>query len=574
MASETGERSRQTDLVRSLRAFAWEERVPLLVFAVFLVGGVAWLIHPWYPIEDLAITELSVRHVRDHPPLSGAYSSLPFRHPGPLLFLSLWGPYEAFGERSSALLAATIWFNGATLALILSLARRLAGPWLPPVLVGVVLVWVRALDRPLLLEPWNPYMGALPIIALVLLVWALLDQRRWALPAAAGVATWLVQAHIQFAPTVAVLALVGVAGLVVGQLRAHGRAGLKPLLAPFAVSDGLALLLWSPVIYDLLANGSDSNVAALIRHYRGPQPPTVQRSDAVNIIRSQLSLQPTWAGGPRPFAYYLNVATVLTPWAAPIWLVAFALACVRRAWREVSGMAVAFLGFATAAFALTRVTGNTFGRWYLIAVEAMSLTTAAFVLVSLAATVRWAWSLWRARGADKPAAEAADSGSDGAPAASGRRHRATQLVAAGLTLAAAVGIVGSLRHSPPDLRAGDAAMDLIDDVEAAVPEGSPVFVQGGYEFGAWIHASLVLQLDRAGYETYAASLTDDKFPRPMEDDPPADAVQLVVAVDPPSTDWGPAIEVVAQTTFSISETEDPIDVYVLKRIPPAPSPGP
>ena len=68
--------------MRRLQARLTADVVALGALAVFVVAGIAWLVHPWRPVEDLAITELIVRRVPTAFPLDGAYSSLPFRHPG------------------------------------------------------------------------------------------------------------------------------------------------------------------------------------------------------------------------------------------------------------------------------------------------------------------------------------------------------------------------------------------------------------------------------------------------------------------------------------------------------------
>ena len=64
--------------------------------------------------------------------------------------------------------------------------------------IGIA-IWSMSVDRPLLLQPWNPYVGALPTIAVVLLAWAMVERRTWALPVAVALGSWTIQAHIQYA---------------------------------------------------------------------------------------------------------------------------------------------------------------------------------------------------------------------------------------------------------------------------------------------------------------------------------------------------------------------------------------
>jgi hypothetical protein len=217
-------------------------------------------------------------------------------------------------------------------------------------------------------------------------------------------------------------------------------------------------------------------------------------------------------------------------------------------------MVIALIGLASACFALTRISGPTFGRWYLIAVEAMSITVSALAVVSLLATVRWLI----ARRAEQP--EQSELGDGREP-----KHRLADGAAAVVTLGFVIATAFSFHHLAGDQRSAGLAERMLPAVEAAIPEGKPVYLEGTYEFGNWIHGALVLQLDRAGYEVYAQSPIADKYPRPLNDPPPADAVRLVVVTDPLSTDWAPGVSVVTERRIPATRGDDkPHHVYVLE----------
>ena len=533
-----------------LRRRARADIVPLLAFGVFFVAGLVWLLHPWHPVEDLAVTELMVRDVGAHPPLFGAYSSLPFHHPGPLLFLYLWVPYELFGEHSSALLAATIWFNGAVLAVVLGLARRLGGRTLPVLVAGGVLLWARAGGLPRFLQPWNPYVGALPMVALVFLAWALAERRAWALPVAVAVASWAVQAHIQFGPTAAVLGLGGATALVVRTGRADGWPSLRRLVRPMVVAAGVGVVLWLPAIADLVVHGRASNPAAIVRYYRGPQPAGVDRADIVSVLRSELSFHPSWSGGPRPYHLLLSPVARMVPLAIVPILLALVLAWRRKAATELRGLAVGGAALASAMLALTRVTGKNLSSWYLISVEATALSFSAIVAWSLLASARWALAGPMARWHR--------------PTWAGRLASVARPLAAAMTVALVAGTVLSFHRVHAEEVSARVADRMLPAVEASIPARTPVLVEATSGLGGWVQSALVLQLDRAGYDTFAKTTIVDKFPRSMSRPPPEETVRFVVVTNPkPGARWVPGVHVVAEARYRLSPHEPPMHVVVV-----------
>lgn len=530
------------------------DAVPLAVFGVFFVAGIVWLVHPWQPVEDLALTELVVRRVGTDLPLSGAYSSLPFRHPGPALFLWLWWPYELLGQRSSAMLAANLWFEGIVLALALGTARRLGGRTLVALLAVGVAIWSTANGLPLLLQPWNPYVGALPTIALILLTWAMVERRARALPIAVVLGSWMVQAHIQFGPIVGVLVGVGALALVARWIRFAGWAGgLRRVRWPAIWALGLGLLVWSPVVFDVATNGGDSNPAAIRAHYASEeQPETIDRRDVSGIVRSQLSFQPTWAGGDRPYRAYLSPVADPTPWFLVVVLVAVPLAATRRAWPELRGIAVGALALLAAFAALTRVSGP-IGSWYLVAVEGASITFFAIVATSLLQSLR-----------AHPArlVERARPGTN-APAWSAMAGAGARLGLGAIAVAAAVFTVSALDLREDEQTSAAVARRMRPAVDEAVGD-APVLLEARSGKGGWVQSALVLQLDREGREVHATTTLEGKFPDDIAAPPPDDAVRLVVVTDPaPDVEWNTGVEVVAEERYRLGAEGTPIHVVIV-----------
>lgn len=522
------------------------DAVPLGVLVVFVVAGIAWLVHPWHPVEDLAITELIVRRVGSSFPLDGAYSSLPFRHPGPALFLWLWWPYELFGERSSALLAANLWFVGLALAIALGTARRMGGHLLALLVAVGVAIWSGANGLPLLLQPWNPYVGAVPAVALVLLTWAMVEGRARALPIAVVVGSWMVQAHIQFGPLVAVLVGVGTVALAARAVRGRHEGGMRRLRWPLVWAFATGLLLWAPVAYDAIANGEDSNPSAIADHYRGDDgPETIDPRDWGGIVRSQLSFEPTWSGGPRPYRAYFAPVADPQPWGLLVLAVAVGAAAARRAWRELRGMAVAALALGTSFAALSQVSGA-IGSWYLIAVEASAIVLTAIVAATLVRTV----------------VEPARRWASGRPV--GPRLERFAPAAMGALTVLAVALAASSLHLRGDevttARQARAVLPLVQEVIG----DRPVLLEARSGKGGWIQSALVLELDRQGYEVHATTTLEGKFPADIESPPPDDAVRLVVVTDPdPTLDWNTGVEVVADRRYELGDERTRIRVVIV-----------
>ena len=173
----------------------------IIGFAVALVA----LARPrWFPILDLAQTEMRVRDVFTlHPPLIG----LPGRigtlarqgsHPGPLSFWLLAPFYKLFGSSAWALQAATASINAVAIGLSLLIARRRGGSTL---LLGVAallasLTWFYGPS--VLTQAWNPYLPMLWFVVVTLGVWSVLCDDVAMLPITTFAALFCLQTHISY----------------------------------------------------------------------------------------------------------------------------------------------------------------------------------------------------------------------------------------------------------------------------------------------------------------------------------------------------------------------------------------
>ena len=170
-----------SSLLDRLRARPWLCVLLLTaLLAIPLVVALGVLYSPrWYPLLDMAQTEMRVRDVwSSHPPLIGLAGRIgPFghqgSHPGPLSFWSLWPFYQAFGAGSWALEAAGVALNVIAVGLSLWIARRRGGLPLLLGMAAVLAVVMRAYGPSVLTQPWNPYLPVLFWPAFLLAVWSL-----------------------------------------------------------------------------------------------------------------------------------------------------------------------------------------------------------------------------------------------------------------------------------------------------------------------------------------------------------------------------------------------------------------
>src|SRR5688572_7568829 len=153
----------------------------MLLLAVPLVVALGSLREPkWYPILDLAQTEIRVRDVgTTHSPLVGLPGRIgPFgkqgSHPGPLSFWSLAPVYRVFGATSFALRVSSVALNLLAMAGAIWIAYRRGGVRLMLGIAVMLAVLARAYGAFTIAEPWNPHLPLFFWVVLLLAVWSVL----------------------------------------------------------------------------------------------------------------------------------------------------------------------------------------------------------------------------------------------------------------------------------------------------------------------------------------------------------------------------------------------------------------
>jgi hypothetical protein len=267
--------------------------LPLAVSAVVLFVAV----RPGYlPTSDHALIELQVRDVGSHEVLNGLYSREDWSHPGPM-FAYLAAPvYRLLGSTPVAVNFVTLIINGAAIAGMAFIARRLGGrgPMLATLVASALLM--RTLGAETVRDPWNEYVTVLPFGLMIFLTWAMLCRETWALPAGVVVASFLAQAHVGFVLLAMPLLLIGAGGLVLAAaLRAGPGPDRRRPVRPGLLGAGLLAFLWLPTAYDIAANGRDSNLSHIVRYFRHAQDGAHSLADGWSVVSGQFALPPEWA---------------------------------------------------------------------------------------------------------------------------------------------------------------------------------------------------------------------------------------------------------------------------------------
>jgi hypothetical protein len=454
----------------------------LVTLVVFLVSAVALVVrwrNDFTPLGDLAITELTVREVGHHAVLLGPYSRFHWWHPGPMLWYLLAIPYRLLGSRSIGTGVGAALISGVAATGMVFAAGRVGGrrlAWWSALVVGIF-VW--AMGPELLRYPWNPYLTVLPAALLVMLAWAAACGEAWAIPAALGTGTFLVQSHIGYAPLVIATSAVAAVVLVVRIRRGDLELGGVRLRRVALISVGLLVVLWAPPLVDQLVH-DPGNVSEVVRFFREHDPDHTVGDGASTTYRGlgtvveQVVAHRTGYGVGREMPAWTDVATLVA-------LVAATVVAVRRRLYD----ALTLLG-------LTAVLG-------LVAVWSVSRIIGAvepYLVQWIAVTSPIAWIAVGAVGMRVvPRARLAPT-----------RRGATLVRAGGVAVVAlALVLVGvnawsSIRALPPDAQLSPGARKFMDVLTDAIPRNGrdPVLVRiADQQAWPWA-ASAVLELEKAG----------------------------------------------------------------------------
>ncbi len=317
----------------------------------------------WTPVSDHALIQGQVAAVGRHAVALGPYSRLGFHFPGPALFYVLAIPYRLLGGASEGLLVGAVLVNAAAVVGLALVARRTGGLLLASIVLAAVACLMRSLGAGVLLDPWNPYVTILPFALLVLL--AVGRSRRadvWMLPVAVGVASFVVQSHVGYAPVAVCLLVWAAAALAIRPSRPDRRRAFR--------AGGDRGPWWRP------CSGSRRCSTCSTAATTSGSPSTTSRvgattmswGESLRVVGLQWSWRPEWLVGPlRPglgvLPYRSGVgALVLVLLGVAATAVAWRLRR-RRALLLAATLTVAFLAAIVSAHAVTGMVLPYLLRW-------------------------------------------------------------------------------------------------------------------------------------------------------------------------------------------------------------------
>jgi hypothetical protein len=457
--------------------------VPLIASAVSMAVRVGT---SFAPSADQALIELQIRDIGHQPVLLGPYSRFGWFHPGPLLYYVLWLPYRLTGSTAVSLVVAALVVNGLAVVGIALIARRRGGDALLLLTLFALGLLMRSLGAQFLRDVWNPSIPVLPLVLLVFLAWATSAGDLWAVPVAAGVATFLVQTHVSYGLLALTVSIVGVAGLAVTEWRrrppspARRRAWFRSAL----VTIGVLAVLWLPVLVQQVFR--DPGNASTLYHFFRDHGREQSYAHAWHVMASQLSAWPEWLRGRGKPNIYTGAVDLSGATPLAVGLVALVGAAV-VAWfrgKDAFRLDVIVLAAVAAGFvAVTRIVGEIFPylvRW--------SWAVGMLAWLAIVWTVVTAWQARRST----PSARDRAIG-----------RWALVLVGAGFVVVTVMNTASAIDAGNPDPYGSRFVHVLTRDVQSRLPRGDGVVEirSIGGAGSTWTGAGIADQLEKDGQAT-------------------------------------------------------------------------
>lgn len=434
----------------------------------------------WVPVADEALMEMRIREMPAHLPAVGVYSKFGWNHPGPAPFYLFAPFYWLGGGASSALLVGALVGHYLSLGLAWIVARRIdriAGAGV--LLAGSLLLLTT--DASVLRTPWNPYAALLGGLLLVVLGWAAGERMATGLVLLAPSATVLVQTHIVTAP--AAVAICVAAALATIARPCPGGASRWPPWRPIVVGSLIAAAMWVPPLLQQIF-GEEGNISAILSRGAGSGD-AVGLGDAVSMSSRYFAAFP--AGMDRVLA---DADQVSTGAQVPLWL-AMVVAAVwfairRRDHVMTRGLLVSSIGMLGAVLGVALITEGLFD-YLVVILRPLSLATLAIAGATLC------------RSFDA-------------------RARAGLVIALSTLATVVLGLVAVDQATGANPRDSyrHTVVALADAVRDEVPRG-PVHLGSSSDFrAAEVQYGVMLQLERAGYDTTGPLPGGPAPPEPRE----------------------------------------------------------
>ena len=459
----------------------------------------------WYPVLDLAMTELRLRDVgTQHTPLIG----LPGRigptlneqgsHPGPLSFYLLAPLYRLFGSSSWAMQAATAVLNITALAVGLAIARRRGGTRLVVAVAALMSLLIAGYGIAVLVEPWNPYMPLLWWLVFLLAVWSVACGDVAMLPVAVFAGSFCAQTHVPYLGLALGVGVVAVAAAAWEWRRAAAGSDARRQVTRWgAAALALAGVLWAPPLIDQAIN-DPGNLARIYDHLATPTEEPVGWGEGAELALIHLDVLHFIAGNSGASGSLVDTATepdgsivpglvLLAVWAAA------AVTAVRLRHRALVRLHVVIAGgLLVGAVSMSRI----FGKVWLYLLQ-WAWGVAALMLLAIAWTAVVALRSWLSPDACRRLAAAGTAAflALAVVMSAVTTVQAVDVEPPATDLSASLG--GVLPSTVAALERGDGAATGPDGRYVVIWSDAVYFGSPGY--------GLVSELQRAGFDAKAAT---------------------------------------------------------------------
>jgi len=360
-----------------LRTALWVVGLTGVVVLPLAVALAALRTPRWFPLLDLAMTELRVRDVgTSHTPLVGLVGRLSSgddqgSHPGPLSFWSLAPTYRVLGGSAWGLLVSVVVLNTVAVGLSVWAAMRRGGTVVALGFAGGLAVLVHLYGTKVLTEPWNPYMPVMWWALTLIALWAVLCDDLPMLPVAVFAASFCLQTHISYLGLVGGFTALALVAFVVRLVRLRDdRPARRRLLLWSGIAVGFAVVLWLPPIIDQVT-GDPGNASIVIDHFQNPDEEPIGIERGAELFAVQLNPWRLAAGQPAISGSVVPGVVLVGVWALGVllaWRLPRTVAARSTVLRLDLVIAAALvLGFVSA----TRILGFV---WFYLALWAWSIT--------------------------------------------------------------------------------------------------------------------------------------------------------------------------------------------------------
>jgi hypothetical protein len=270
-----------------------------VVVGLIVVAAAGDLIRSdWAPATDTSlVAALVVDSMSLDPPLVGMPTSLgleggaPLSHPGPLGLWILAIPTKVLGEPGHGLVVGSAALAVLSLAAIAVLLRRWRDTVLEALGLGFVAAMVISVGGGTFANPFNPYVGILPLLLCTLAAAGVLSghhRQLWVVVLSGSLAA---QTHLGYGVLVGVLVAVVTVSLTVDAVRGSPRVRRRLVRRIVPVGVALGLAAWSGPIVDQIAG--TSNFSRLLTSQSRDRP-AVGLSHGVDVAVEMTSLPPRW----------------------------------------------------------------------------------------------------------------------------------------------------------------------------------------------------------------------------------------------------------------------------------------